>query len=128
MRSKSERDLVLKIAQYMQYRHKDIIYRFDLIADFPMTVGQARRVKSIHHTRGYPDLFIAKPQGEYAGLFLELKADGITVFKKDGNLRKDDHLKEQAEYMKRLILAGYKANFAIGFDDAVKQIEEYLNG
>ena len=91
------------IAQYMQLKHKDIIYRFDLIADFPMKPYQAMRVKRIHPKRGYPDMFIAKPSGNYAGLFLELKAE-------------------------ELIKVGYKANFAIGFEDAVKQIEGYLNG
>lgn len=116
------------IAQYMQLKHKDIIYRFDLIADFPMKPYQAMRVKRIHPKRGYPDMFIAKPSGNYAGLFLELKAEGVSVLKKDGTLRKDDHLLEQFKFMKELIKVGYKANFAIGFDDAVKQIEGYLNG
>lgn len=128
MRSKKEQELVQNIAQYMQLKHKDIIYRFDLIADFPMKPYQAMRVKRIHPKRGYPDMFIAKPSGNYAGLFLELKAEGVSVLKKDGTLRKDDHLLEQFKFMKELIKVGYKANFAIGFDDAVKQIEGYLNG
>jgi len=128
VRSKKEQELVQNIAQYMQLKHKDIIYRFDLIADFPMKPYQAMRVKRIHPKRGYPDMFIAKPSGNYAGLFLELKAEGVSVLKKDGTLRKDDHLLEQFKFMKELIKVGYKANFAIGFDDAVKQIEGYLNG
>lgn len=128
MHSKKEKDLVQNIAHYMQLKHKDIIYRFDLIADFPMKPYQAMRVHRIHPKRGYPDMFIAKPSGNYAGLFLELKAEGVSVFKKDGTLRKDDHLLEQFKFMKELIKVGYKANFAIGFDDAVKQIEGYLNG
>lgn len=128
MRSKPEQNLVMQVAKYLQERHPDVPYRFDLIADFPMRPFQAKRVKDIHGTRGYPDLFIARPVGQYAGLFLELKADGVSVFKKDGTLRKDDHLMEQAKYMKRLINEGYKANFAIGFDDTIKQIEDYLNG
>lgn len=128
MRSKKEQELVQNIAQYMQLKHRDIIYRFDLIADFPMKPYQAMRVKRIHPKRGYPDMFIAKPSGNYAGLFLELKAEGVSVLKKDGTLRKDDHLLEQFKFMKELIKVGYKANFAIGFDDAIKQIEGYLNG
>lgn len=127
MRSRKEQELVLAIAQYLQLKHKDLIYRFDLIADFPMKPYQAKRVKQIHNRRGYPDLFIAKPSGSYAGLFLELKAEGVSVLKKDGTLRKDDHLMEQFNFMKSLIKNGYKANFAIGFDDAIKQIEGYLN-
>lgn len=128
MRSHKEQQLVMDLAEYLQVNHKNLIYRFDLIADFPMKPYQAKRVKRIHNRRGYPDLFIAKPSGSYAGLFLELKAEGVSVFKKDGKLKKDDHLIEQFEYMKRLIENGYKANFAIGLNDAIKQIEGYLNG
>lgn len=112
----------------MQIYHKDVIYRFDLSADLKLTKGQASKHKRLHPNRGYPDLFIAEPNGKYSGLYLEIKREGTSVFKKDGTLRKDEHLREQFDTLKKLILKGYKANFAVGYDDTIKQIEDYLGG
>lgn len=123
-----ERKLYPLIAQYLQLHYPDVVYRFDLAADLKLTYSQAKRHKTIHPLRGYPDLFIAKPVYPYGGLFLELKKDGASVLKKDGTLKKDDHLQEQFNMLKRLIEAGYKANFAIGYEDTIKQIENYLHG
>lgn len=124
----SEHQLYEVIAEYLQLHHSGVIYRFDLASDLKLTIGQAKKHKKLHPTRGYPDLFIAEPNGKYAGLFLEIKKDGTSVFKKDGTLRKDAHLEEQFKMLQNLVMKGYKANFAIGYDDCIKQIEEYLNG
>ena len=70
------------------------------------------------------------------GLFVELKKDGETLFpgpraKKrflslDGKEYKNEHLQEQADVLFKLRKAGYAAEFAIGFDEAVRIIDEYL--
>lgn len=70
------------------------------------------------------------------GLFLELKKDGETLYpgpraKKrfksiDGKEYKNEHLMEQADVLFKLRKAGYAAEFAIGFDEAIKIIDEYL--
>lgn len=70
------------------------------------------------------------------GLFLELKKDGETLYpgpraKKrfksiDGKEYKTEHLMEQADVLYKLRNAGYAAEFAIGFDEAIKIIDEYL--
>lgn len=72
----------------------------------------------------------------FAGLYLELKKEGETLSpgdrakkrykSKDGLEYKTEHLMEQADYLYDLRNKGYKAEFAIGFDDAVKQIRDYL--
>lgn len=70
------------------------------------------------------------------GLFLELKKDGETLHpgpraKKrflslDGKEYKTEHLMEQADVLFKLRKAGYVAEFAIGFDEAVRIIDKYL--
>lgn len=71
-----------------------------------------------------------------AGLYLELKKEGETLhpgpraknrFKsKDGKEYKTEHLMEQADCLYELRRRGYCAEFAIGFDEAKKIIDEYL--
>jgi len=141
-----EQEIYHLIAKHLQDNYPEIIYRFDLAADLKLTIGQARRHKDLHPVRGYPDLFIAKPRlywsdlefdSEY-GLYLEIKKDGETLYpgpraKKrfkslDGNEYKTEHLMEQADVLFKLRDAGYAADFAIGFDEAVEIIDEYLGG
>lgn len=142
-----EHEIYHLIAKHLQENYPDVIYRFDLAADLKLTIGQARKHKTLHPHRGYPDLFIAQPRlywsdledfdGDY-GLYLEIKKDGETLYpgpraKKrfkslDGNEYKTEHLMEQADVLFNLRQAGYAADFAIGFDEAVEIIDEYLGG
>lgn len=126
-----EHQLYQQIAEFMRYQYPDAIYRFDLAADLKLTMGQAAKHKALHPKRGYPDLFIAEPrlfEGKlYAGLFLELKADGNTPFKKDGGLKAGQHLQEQQEMLEQLRGRGYKAEFSIGFESTIDTIKRYLD-
>lgn len=123
-----EHDLYAMLADYLRYNYKSIIWRFDLAADLKLTIGQARKHKRLQQHRGYPDLFIAEPRGEYHGAYIELKKAGTRIYKKDGTLVADQHIREQAEMLQRLRQRGYKAEFACGFDEAKKIIDEYLGG
>lgn len=64
----------------------------------------------------------------YNGLYLEIKAEGNSPFKKDGTLKKEQHLEEQQAMLEALRLRGYKAVFAVGFEEAKKIIDDYLGG
>ena len=128
----SERTLYKQIAQYLQLQYPNAIYRFDLAADMKLTAGQASRHKTLHPHRGYPDLFIASARtiGDryYHGLFLELKREGTRIYKKDGTLVADQHIREQHALLVELEKRGYAARFAVGFDQAKQIIDEYLGG
>ena len=136
----SEHDLYTMLADYLRYNYKDIIWRFDLAADLKLTIGQARKHKRLQQHRGYPDLFIAEVKyiGEAIngahfaeqvanyGLFLEIKRPGTRIFKKDGTLVADKPIREQFDVLEQLRKRGYMAEFACGFDEAKKIIDEYL--
>lgn len=126
----SERTLYRQIAQYLQLQYPGVIYRFDLAADMKLTAGQASRHKVLHPHRGYPDLFVACVctigDRYYHGLFLELKREGTRILKKDGTLVADAHIREQYDLLVDLEQRGYKASFAVGFDQAKQIIDEYL--
>ena len=89
-------------------------------------MGQAAITKRMQGgKRAWPDLFIAEPRHGYAGLFIELK--NTQIYKADGSLRKNEHVEEQAAVLKALQERGYKAVFAVGFDEARDIIDMYLS-
>ena len=63
---------------------------------------------------------------KYAGLMIELKKAGTRIYRKDGRLVSDAHIREQFDMLEQLRQRGYKAEFACGFDEAKKIIDEYL--
>lgn len=128
----TEHEMYMQIADYMSYKYPDVIYRFDLAADLKLSIGQARKHKRLQGRRGYPDLFIAfvRSLGDryYHGLFLEIKRPDVKIYKKNGELVANEHIREQAALLDELCERGYKAEFACGFDEAKKIIDEYLGG
>ena len=137
----SEHNLYEQIARYLQLQYPNVIYRFDVGADLKLTPGQAAKHKRLHPERGYPDLYIAESRenvnskdwngivrewGFYFGLYLEIKTESNSPYKKDGTLKKDQHLEEQARMLEKLRARGYKAEFGVGFEGCKKIIDEYL--
>ena len=122
----SEHKLYERIARYLQLQYPDVIYRFDLAADIKLTPGQAAKHHRLHPERGDPDLFIAEARGEYHGFYLEIKTESNSPYKKDGTLKKDKHIEEQAEMLEKLRASGYKAEFGVGIEECKKIIDEYL--
>jgi hypothetical protein len=123
-----EHDIYVLIADYLRYQYPQVIYRFDLAADLKLTIGQASKHKRLQRYRGYPDLFIAEPKGKNGGLYLEIKKDGVRIFKQDGTLVSDEHIREQFDMLADLRQRGYAAEFAIGFEGAKKLIDDYMEG
>ena len=64
----------------------------------------------------------------YYGLFIELKKEGTRIFKKDGTLVADEHIREQFDMLEDLRRRGYAAEFGIGFENTKKIIDDYLGG
>lgn len=131
MKTKPEELLHLKVCDFLRKNYPDVIFRTDFSSGMKMSIGQASKHKKFQSSRAYPDLFIAYPQFDgfemkEAGLFLELKAEGTKLYKKDGSLRKNQHIEEQAEILERLRKAGYCAEFAVGYAEAISKIGEYL--
>lgn len=121
-----EKHLHIKVCDYLRVAHPYALFRTDL-GGIKLTMGQATQVKRMNGgKRAWPDLFIAHPSGKYHGLFIELKATDI--YKKDGvTLKKNPHVEEQQLMLEMLRNRGYKAEFAVGYDQAVKLIKRYLS-
>ena len=59
-------------------------------------------------------------------MFLELKAEGAKLYKKNGEMVANKHYREQAEMLDKLNESGYYARFAVGYDEAIRIITNYL--
>ena len=122
----NEKQLHKAVCKYLRLQFPKVMFNSDLSGATKMTIGQAVQIKKLRSNRGWPDIFIPEPRGESHGLWLELKAEGTKLYKKNGDFV-SDHVAEQNECMLKLIERGYEAYFAIGFDNAKMLIDEYLN-
>lgn len=114
------------VCDFLRYQYPDVIFRTDFAAGIKMTIGQAAKHKRMQGARAYPDLFIAHPRGNYHGAFLELKAENASPYLKNGQLSSNQHIQEQAAVLNALDLLGYFATFAVGYEEAISKIKQYL--
>src|SRR6185503_7433445 len=98
-----ESTLHQQVVDYLKYQYPKVLFRTDFAAGIKMTIGQAVKHKKIQKCKAWHDLFI------------EIKKDVREVLLKDGGLRKDEHIQEQAEILRQLSLKGFKAVFGGGF-------------
>lgn len=152
----TEAELQEQVADYLRLQYPGVIFRSDFGAGTKLSWAQARRQKRQNGgRRAWPDMFIAEPKyckgwvkivkklnakpedfddapkfelkEKKYGLMIELKRPGTRIFKKDGTLVADPHIREQFDTLEALRKRGYEAKFACGFDEAKKIIDEYLS-
>ena len=115
----------IAICQYIKLQYPNILFSSES-SGLRVTISQAKRLKAMRSCSGLPDIMIFEPRKSYYGLFLEVKKEGTTIFKKNGDIRSDKHLKEQEEIIFQLQQKGYFAQFVVGFDEAKAIIDYYL--
>ena len=120
-----EYSVYLALSQYLRLQYPLVLYRFDLAGN-NLSKAAAGKDRAIQKSRGYPDLFIMEPRGGFAGLFIEVKAAGVKISKRDGTFA-SPHILKQTGYLLRLTQRGYSAEFGVGFDACKKLIDEYLS-
>ena len=124
----NEKTLHKQVCEYIRYQYPTAIFNSDLSGSMKLTIGQAVQIKYLRSSKGFPDIVIYEPKGEYHGLFLELKVEGTKLFKKDGINYISDHIDEQNKMIMQLSMRGYFADFVIGFDQAKARIDWYMRG
>lgn len=120
-----EESLQTKVCTYIRLQYPDVIFNSDL-SGVKLSKYQAAIAKKQRKAKGMPDLHIYEASRGYHGLFIELKKEGESPYRKDGLLKAGDHLKNQDKMHKMLREKGYCAKFATGFDEAKKIIDWYL--
>ena len=138
----TELELQAQVADYIRLQYPSVIFHSDFGSGIKLTMGQAIKQKRLNGgRRSWPDMFLAEPDiGKtdgskrcafkkiWFGLFIELKREGTRIFKKDGKLVADEHIREQFDMLHDLRARGYAAEFACGFDEAKKLIDDYMRG
>lgn len=124
----TETQVQLQICEYIRTYYPETVFRSDYASGLKLTIRQAAQHKRLQSGRAWPDLVIyeSSHDGKYPLLALELKAPGVVIYKRDGSLRADQHLEEQALVLEALRKRGYSADFAIGFGDAQRKIDAYM--
>ena len=137
-----EAEIQQQVADYLRLQYPKVIFHSDFGSGIKLTMGQAVKQKRLNGgRRAWPDMFIAEPKevredidilsyriiDKYYGLFIELKKDGTRLKKKSGEWA-SEHIAEQAAMLSDLQHKGYFADFAIGFDQAKRLIDDYLGG
>ena len=121
-----ESDLQVQVADYLRLRYPKVLFHSDFGSGIKLTKGQAMKQKRQNGgRRGWPDMCVAEPRNGLHGLFIELKAKGVRLKKKDGTWA-SEHLAEQNEVLQALSNKGYAAYFAVGFEEAKQIIDDYL--
>ena len=115
MKNQPEYHLQKQVCQWLDQQYPDALYLSDTVASVKLTFPQQTRNKAIQKG-GFkcPDLLILEPRGVYCGLFIEFKTE--TPFKKNGDLKKSDHLEGQMKTITDLQRKGYFACFAWTFE------------
>lgn len=111
----------------MAVRYPGVMVFSDCAAHIKKTMFQQKRANALS-TPGekWPDVFVAQPSGEYAGLWLEFKAE--TPYKKDNvTLLANPHIEAQRETMGRLSERGYQCYFVWDVSQAMSIVNNYLN-
>lgn len=114
-----------QVCTYLSRQYPKVLFQTDL-SGIKLSIGAAKKLKQLRSGRAWPDLFVCEPRGNFHGLYIELKADNVTILKKDNTLVKDEHIREQFDMLCELQKRGFEAKFACGFDQARGIIDNYL--
>lgn len=122
----NEAELQKQVAIYIRMQYPDVIFHSDFGSGAKLSPWQARMQRIQNGgRRAWPDMMIAEPMGNYHGLFIELKREGARLKKQNGEWA-SSHIAEQNIMLSELSNKGYKAEFAIGFEQALDLIDDYL--
>ncbi len=120
---KPEETIHLQVCSYLRLQYPQVIFTSES-SGIRLTIGQAVKAKKMRSGSKLPDIWILEPNRYYSGLFIELKAEPYTT---STGKYKTPHISEQAETIQKLLDKGYFATFAVGFDEAKRIIDNYLN-
>lgn len=121
-----EYHLQKQICTYLSNAYPRVNFLSDTIASVHLTVSQASRNKAIQkHGFKTPDLIILHPNHTYHGLMIELKIE--TPYKKNGQIKSNEHLVAQEKTINQLNALGYYSCFAWSFNQARLIIDNYIN-
>jgi hypothetical protein len=128
--TKVEQRIHLSIASHLRKYYPDVVFHVDFASDADLSEYQRKLNSRLQSKHKFIDVTIFAKSRGYCGLALEVKADNTTVVLKTGpnrgKLTSNEHIREQAKTLRKLIDAGWYANFGIGEKQCLKTIDWYF--
>jgi len=124
--TKEEQYLHIRTCNYIRTNYPGVPFNSDM-SGFRLPIWLAKLAKQLRSQRGWPDLNIPEPHRGFAGLYIEIKTDPNEIYTKNGNLRQDKHITEQAKMLQILRERGFYAEFRCG-DEAIKRTLDWYLG
>jgi hypothetical protein len=121
----SEQILHKSVCQYLRYNYPDVIFISDQ-SGIAKSRFNASLTKQLNSSSNIPDLMIVHMAHGYGAFFIELKREGTRVWRQDGELTADKHIRAQAKMLQKLRDRGYMAEFGIGYAQTIGMLREYL--
>ena len=121
----NKEELVHKaVCRYIKVQYPGVIFTSDA-SGIRVSMGLAKKLKAMRSAHKIPDLIILEANSKYHGLIIEIKHDR-SIYKKDGTLKKNEHVEEQQKTLRHLEAKGYCARFGCGFDECIALIDWYM--
>ena len=103
------------VVKYLRLAYPDALYCASA-GGMRTSYLQAIKMKRTGYVKGFPDLFIYEPRGEFHGLAIEMKKE------KGGAVSP-----EQKRWQEQLRNRGYCSYICKGNEEAIKVIDEYFS-
>jgi hypothetical protein len=102
------------VVKYLRLAYPEALY---CASAGGMWTSDSQRIKMARtgYVKGFPDLFIYEPRGEYHGLAIEMK-----------KVKGSKIEPEQIQWQEQLRNRGYCSYICKGNEEAIKQIDEYF--
>ena len=122
-----EDQIQMKVVSYIKMKYPNVIFKADTSTGGLTSIGMALKNKKLGGSiEKFPDLTIYF-QGITPVLFIELKKDGVKIYKKNGEYYSNEHQIKQSEVLKKLEANGYSSSFGIGFEHCKELIDAFIN-
>lgn len=121
----TEKQVHKAVCNYIRMVYPDAVFFSDM-SGLKTSIGTATDMKALRSSSAIPDLFVASPQGNFKGLFVEIKACYDDVFRVDGSIRQTEHILKQAKMLDKLSHLGYEAVFGAGQSDCERIVDRYF--
>ena len=110
-----EQEQLFKWSSVQQISSPELRYMVSSMAGVRLSMGAAVKAKRQGNKPGFPDIFLPVNNGEFNGLFIELKRIKNGVASTD-----------QIRWIQHLSSQGFKAVVCNGWQTAVAEIKKYL--
>jgi hypothetical protein len=108
-----ELDIQKSFVKWLKYKYPKVLFSASA-GGMHTSKSQAGKMKAAGYTKGCPDIMIFEPNGQYCGLFIELK-------RKSGRASP-----EQITFIEGLKARGYRAAVCYGYEEITREVDEYF--